>query len=261
MIFKLAKHALIAVALATVALPALPALAQRTSRVEFQRGRSNTTLSGTITGREYADYVLRARAGQTMSVALTVDGTNGDGSVFFNILPPGSRGEAIFNGSTSPNRSGQVRLPQDGDYTIRVYLMGNDRDAGKTVGYNVSVSITGSGNTGNQPGGTTSGSDALVPGTNYNATGIIPCSMGGGQPTTSCRIGVLRHGNGNGTVTVAKPDGRTHIIFFQNGRAVGYDQHPVSPGGAFSAERQSDLSIIRIGPERYEIPDAVIFGG
>jgi hypothetical protein len=31
--------------------------------------------------------------------------------------------------------------------------------------------------------------------------------------------------------------------------------------GAFSAARQGDLNVIRIGPERYEIPDAVIFGG
>ena len=31
--------------------------------------------------------------------------------------------------------------------------------------------------------------------------------------------------------------------------------------GEFAAEKQSDLNIIHIGPERYEIPDAVIFGG
>ena len=31
--------------------------------------------------------------------------------------------------------------------------------------------------------------------------------------------------------------------------------------GEFSATRQDDLNIIRIGQERYEIPDAVVFGG
>jgi hypothetical protein len=32
------------------------------------------------------------------------------------------------------------------------------------------------------------------------------------------------------------------------------------PGG-FSASRQGDLSIVRIGQQRYEIPDEMVFGG
>ena len=35
----------------------------------------------------------------------------------------------------------RIDLPKDGDYTIRVYLMGNDRDTNKTVGYNLDLSI------------------------------------------------------------------------------------------------------------------------
>ena len=31
--------------------------------------------------------------------------------------------------------------------------------------------------------------------------------------------------------------------------------------GEFSASREADLSTVRIGTERYQIPDAVIFGG
>jgi hypothetical protein len=31
--------------------------------------------------------------------------------------------------------------------------------------------------------------------------------------------------------------------------------------GKFKAEKKGDLNIIHIGQERYEIPDAVIFGG
>ncbi len=105
-----------------------------------------------------------------------------------------------------------------------------------------------------------SSGDALVPGTNYNATGNIPCSMGGGQPTTSCRFGVVRKGNGNGAVTVTKPDNRTRTIFFENGKATGYDQSQAD-SGKFSAQKQADLNIVYIGQERYEIPDAVIYGG
>jgi hypothetical protein len=105
-----------------------------------------------------------------------------------------------------------------------------------------------------------SGRDAKVAGTGYHATGNIPCTMGGGQPTGQCPFGVKREGQGSGIVTVTKPDGRTRAIFFDGGRATGYDMSQADPG-EFRASKQGDLNIIRIGPERYEIPDAVIFGG
>lgn len=133
-------RALAAVAAFLVALSA-PAAAQMSSPIHFAKGADHAVLNGTIAGHEYHDYVLRARAGQTMAVKLTVTGTNGDGGAFFNILPPGSDGVAIFNGSTSADGSGRVKLPEDGDYRVRVYLMGNDKDTGKTVGYSVRVSI------------------------------------------------------------------------------------------------------------------------
>ena len=102
--------------------------------------------------------------------------------------------------------------------------------------------------------------DALVPGTGYHATGKVPCSMGGGQPIGSCPFGVKREGNGSGSVTLTKPDGRTRTIFFTNGRPTGADISEADPG-RFSASKQGDLSVVRIGQERYEIPDAVVFGG
>lgn len=102
--------------------------------------------------------------------------------------------------------------------------------------------------------------DALVPGTGYHATGKVPCSVGGGQPIGSCPFGVKREGKGSGSVTLTKPDGRTRTIFFTNGRATSADTSEADPG-RFSASRQGDLSVVRIGQERYEIPDAVVFGG
>jgi hypothetical protein len=106
----------------------------------------------------------------------------------------------------------------------------------------------------------TPGRDALVKGTDYHATGNIPCAMATGQPTGSCPFGVRREGNGSGIVTVTKPDGRARAIFFDNGKATGADIGEADPG-EFKAEKHGDLSIVRIGKERYEIPDAVIFGG
>jgi hypothetical protein len=117
------------------------ATAQQVAHVQFPHGQDHATVNGAVRGDEYFDYVLRARAGQTLSAHLTIEGTNGDGTIYFNVLPPGSEGEAIFNGSTSASGNARVELPESGDYRLRVYLMGNDRDADKTVGYQVKISI------------------------------------------------------------------------------------------------------------------------
>jgi hypothetical protein len=76
-----------------------------------------------------------------MFAELTVSGTNGNGSVYFNILPPGSTWQTIYTGHMDTDNSALVTLPATGTYTIRVYLMGNDKDAGKTVGFNLDLSI------------------------------------------------------------------------------------------------------------------------
>ena len=131
---------LAAVASGMAVSAAPPAAAQRAADVVFLRGNYGTMLSGTIVGDEYFDYRLRAEAGQELFADLAVSATNGNGSIAFNILPPGSDGVAIFIGASEGNTA-RVRLPESGVYTIRTYLMGNDRDTGKTVGYRIDVSI------------------------------------------------------------------------------------------------------------------------
>lgn len=131
---------LAAVLAAGLAVAPAPAAAQQVADVKFEAGNFGTMISGTITGDAYFDYRLGANAGQELFAELSVADTNGTGTIYFNILPPGSDGVAIYNGSIDGNTA-RVALPDSGDYTIRVYLMGNDRDTGKTVGYNVDVSI------------------------------------------------------------------------------------------------------------------------
>lgn len=125
---------------ALIASLASAAWAQRAAEVKFEPGNFGTMVNGTITGNEYFDYKLGAQAGQEMFADLKVSDTNGNGVIYFNILPPGSDGVAIYNGSIDGNTA-RIDLPEDGDYTIRVYLMGNDRDTDKTVGYNLDLSI------------------------------------------------------------------------------------------------------------------------
>ncbi|MGE5154560.1 MAG: hypothetical protein ACM3ST_11135 [Bdellovibrio bacteriovorus] len=113
----------------------LPPMAQAGERIQFARGKDSAALRGSVTGSHHRDYVLGARAGQTMSVSLMTEG-----SAYFNILPPGSQDVGIYNASMD-GANARFRLPSNGDYTIRVYLMGDDKDSGRTVHYTLSVII------------------------------------------------------------------------------------------------------------------------
>jgi hypothetical protein len=129
----------LAVLAALLVAPA--ALAQDQSRVAFESGSDNATINGTIVGDSYIDYLLGARAGQTMSVSLVPGQSNGIGNVYFNILPPGSTGEAVYIGSVDGLDATGVVLPANGDYVIRVYQLGNDADTGVTSAFTISVGI------------------------------------------------------------------------------------------------------------------------
>lgn len=119
---------------------AQPVLAQTASDVKFSKGNFGTMVNGSIIGDEYIDYRLGAKAGQSMFVDLAVDASNGSGTVYFNILPPGSNGEAIYNSSINGNTT-TIKLPKSGTYAIRVYHMGDDADSGKTSGFHIDLSI------------------------------------------------------------------------------------------------------------------------
>lgn len=121
-------------------LLAHPLWAQESVDVQFAPGNFGTMVEGQITGDAYIDYRLGAQAGQEMFIDLQVAQSDGNGTIYFNLLPPGSDGVAIYNGSINGNTT-TADLPEDGTYTIRVYLMGNDRDAGATVDYRIDLSI------------------------------------------------------------------------------------------------------------------------
>lgn len=95
----------------------------------------------------------------------------------------------------------------------------------------------------------------------FDAMGKIPCAQHKGQPMGQCEFGVARAGGGYATVVIKKPDGRSRLIFFRMGKPIGADTSEADSSGKFSASKESDLHSIRVGDERYEIPDAVIFGG
>lgn len=95
----------------------------------------------------------------------------------------------------------------------------------------------------------------------FDATGQVPCAEDAGQPMGQCQFGVARAGGGLATVVITRPDGRTRAIFFRMGKPIAADVSEAEGERPFSARKEADLHLIRVGTERYEIPDAVVFGG
>ncbi|WP_226703813.1 SH3 domain-containing protein [Microbulbifer elongatus] len=89
----------------------------------------------------------------------------------------------------------------------------------------------------------------------FDATGKVPC---GDQ---RCDFGVARAGGGFATVVITRTNGRKRALFFRMGVATGADTAEAEGPRAFSVRREDDNFLIRVGPERYKIPDAVIYGG
>jgi hypothetical protein len=247
---------------AALTLAAAPSFAQSDivkRPVQFAKGKSSATLKGSITGDQTLDYTLRAAAGQTMTVKLT-----GGSSVNFNVLPPGSTGEALFVGSRDGNVS-TTTLPASGEYTIRIYQMGHASSSGKRSNFTLDVAITGGAP---KPASTLSAEDdkmveasARAGEGKFNATGKVPCAKDKGQPMGQCDFGVARAGGGTAAVVVTRLDGRKRLIYFKAGKAVGADLSQADGNMDFKASKEADLFMIRAGNERYEIPEAVIFGG
>lgn len=222
----------------------------RTEQVQFKKGTSSTVISSSIKGYEIVDYVLRASAGQVMNTSLATKNT----ATYFNILAPGENETAMFIGSNSGNQF-EGALPKTGQYKIRVYMMRSAARRNEVAPYRLEIMVN------NQSSSTTSKSfDAKVAGTKYHAVGKVPCALASGQPTGDCQFGVVRKENGNALVTVTHPNGKTRTIIFKNGQAVGYENSQIDHQ-KFSSTKEADLNMIRIGTERYEVPDAVVFGG
>lgn len=95
----------------------------------------------------------------------------------------------------------------------------------------------------------------------FDATGTVPCAVAPGQPMGQCPFGVARAGGGYATVVITRPDGMKRALFFRMGQAIGADTSEADRTGPFSASKENDLYRIQVGKERYEVVEAVVFGG
>jgi hypothetical protein len=227
---------------------AVAAAGIRQEKVQFAKGASSAVIKGQIKGDAMVDYLVRAAAGQTLSVKLQKSNAQN----YFNVMPPGSTGSAMFVGDTGENYTGM--LPADGDYIVRVYLMRPAARRGENSNYTLTV-----GASGKALAPITASKDALIPGTSYHASAKIRCVPAYETTPRDCDAFVIRRGF-DGTATVDIP-GRAEkrSILFVKGKPAASDAQAMD---ALTSERKADVTIVKLGAdERYEIPDALVTGG
>lgn len=119
------------------------------------------------------------------------------------------------------------------------------------------------------PGGGSHGSSAPSRGDSseragrgdFDAHGPVQCAEGAGAAWMQCNAAVAREGGGTATVVVTRPDGRKRFIFFKRGKAVSADLSQADGSQRFRATKRGDLYLIQAGHERYEIVEALVYGG
>lgn len=102
-------------------------------RVSFDKGANSATFTAAL--GEGHDYVLGAKAGQTLTVAL-----QGPSGVYFNVMPPNSQ-EALVNTSITGDARWTDSVKQDGDYTVRVYQMRAASRRGKSPNFTITLAV------------------------------------------------------------------------------------------------------------------------
>jgi len=245
-----APLASIAAGLLAISLQAGSGVAQaaiESQRVAFPAGAASTSLKGQLKGDQSVDYILRAGAGQTMTVELK--GSNLQN--YFNVIAAGTD-TALFIGSSSGN-SFRGLLPSDGDVRVRVYLMRPAARRHEASSYSLHIGISG------VPLAPLSPSrDALIPGTPYHASAEVPYRSGRSGKAASCKASVIRRANNSATVVVTNPEGQKRQFLFVNGKAVASDQPE-----KLMVQKRGDVSVLSLGEnfERYEIVDALVVGG
>lgn len=109
-----------------------PSDAQSKVRVRFARGATSSTITGTVRGYAYKDYVVGASAGQTIDVRL-----NAKTKCVFTVFKPD--GDNLDIGADSDQFTSE--LPVNGDYVVRVLLMRNEARRETSSSYKLSISI------------------------------------------------------------------------------------------------------------------------
>lgn len=112
------------------------ASAQSKVNVRFKAGTTMGYYNGSVKGAKYIDYVMVAKAGQTLRVQLQ---KRSGSPTYFNVLRSGS--EVAIADDAREVESWKGVLAENGSYVVRVYLAKADRLANRTGSYKVGFSI------------------------------------------------------------------------------------------------------------------------
>ena len=215
--------------------------------VQFAKGKSSMVIRDRIVGRQYIDYKLQASAGQR----LTADLKGTIGANYFNLLPPGSVDIGMFNGALGDNRFSGL-LPDDGVYTLRVYLMRSAARRNEASNFTLSVGLTG---TSLKP--VSAKTDAVLPDTRYHANTTTPCEPAYSK-VRQCEAFVVRR-SFDGTATVElrwDADHKRRILFVKGEPKAADTSQPM----VFSRNERGWT--VKFGDdERFDIPEPLVFGG
>ncbi|MBS7808493.1 hypothetical protein [Variovorax sp. PCZ-1] len=102
---------------------------------------------------------------------------------------------------------------------------------------------------------------AVVGSSRANASGNIACGSAQAKVLGQCPFTVARQGHGTATITITLADGRKRAIFFEKGKPTGADLSQADGDMSFKATKRSDTYKIQAGRERFEIPEAAVYGG
>ncbi|MCA0300551.1 MAG: hypothetical protein LCH68_16325 [Proteobacteria bacterium] len=134
---------------------------------------------------------------------------------------------------------------------------------GTVVGTVDGVTLVSVPNTAAIPGDGDGQGDAKVAGTNYNATGQIRCAGYKGAAAGMCEAGVVRDAETGPYIDVTLPDGVKRTLFFnKDGSFLSFSTAQADGTAAMeiTSSREGDLTIAKLGTERYEIPDVFVQG-
>ncbi|VXB17362.1 conserved exported hypothetical protein [Flavobacterium sp. 9R] len=227
-----------------VILPLVSFAQIQSKKVTFGPGKSGTLINGTIKGDLIIDYLLSVNANQTISIALNSKST----SIYFNVMEPGSTGEAIYIGENEGTNKFNGTASQSGTYKIRVFLNRAVARRGSSASYGLNISVKG--------GGVQSKStDAKVAGTKYHATGNVDAALGNARKGSStAKFGVVR-GSGTAAIDVQIKGLLKHTLKFAQGEWT-------SNGDSVNAKKSNDeWEVILNDYEHYYIPEGIIYGG
>lgn len=237
-------------AVAGAVLLVTPALAQQTVRVPL--GPDGVAkIDNSIRGSQYIDYTVAVGAGQT--VAVTLRGKNASAPMpYFNFNPPGSD-VSMFVGSSDGNKMQPRMVPSKGKYIIRIYQMGAAKSENKSTSFTLGVRVTGT-----ALKSLPASQDAKLQGSNFHASGPIPCRISSDRSVREATAYVTRYGNGSGTIEVRAGE-TTRRILFVHGKPVAHDS-----AESFTYSKKGDDTVVKFGDgpsESYTISDMFINGG